>query len=653
MKQAWEDVMTRGIHPKEKDGCLYRDEAIREAQIQRSIDQQTNNHLVRHRLKILERLHQDILKNYADNDPSRVKRITIEVNRELREYSGMSRKEQEQDLGKRLAHFKSAVKKLEQDLKGTNIRITPSLIRKTRIAMDLEWTCPYTGKKYDAQTLANRGVDKDHIIPRSQRASDSLDSLVITFPEVNRMKGKRTAWQFIQDFQGKTVEGRPDLTIRTLKQYKDWVENLDTRDGHDDDKRRKKRRKELLLLPEYVEEEFTPRDLTQTSQLVRLGAALLQRPYLTLEQKPVITSLPGSVTATVRRAWKLLGCLSLANPQVLDEQGQVRTKDEIRGITHLHHAVDACTLALVGHFIPRDGSIWRLLVKRRLTNAEQRQLARATHGLCQFSQDGDLFLRDLPDDFKEQLRQRLAERRVVQHIPRDMSGMPAEETVYRVFDPNDTHPSAKRLRRWFEKQKVKIPAPQDDTVLIVCRKRKTAAESQTGAVLHETTTWRWVYKEVEKSKLIGLEPKPGTQGKLKKLKAVKIIGDNYGIALDPQPAIIRFHKVWHQLQDLRRQNQNRPVRVLRKGQIIHIKNGNRKGVWRVYSVKDTEAYGLAIDLANLDNLKHDRGNAPIETLLKDGIEVIQCPLTGIDSSKVETAKIIKRKRKKEAEQSGA
>ena len=51
-------------------------------------------------------------------------------------------------------------------------------------------------------------MDKDHIIPRSDRASDSLDSLVITFCEINKMKGKRTAVRFVEEFQGPT---RPRL----------------------------------------------------------------------------------------------------------------------------------------------------------------------------------------------------------------------------------------------------------------------------------------------------------------------------------------------------------------------------------------------------------------------------------------------------------
>ncbi len=50
--------------------------------------------------------------------------------------------------------------------------------------------------------------DKDHIIPRSLRPSDSLESLhVITSKAINAMKGNRTALQFIQEFEGKDIEG--------------------------------------------------------------------------------------------------------------------------------------------------------------------------------------------------------------------------------------------------------------------------------------------------------------------------------------------------------------------------------------------------------------------------------------------------------------
>src|SRR5207249_1076785 len=172
------------------------------------------------------------------------------------------------DLGMRLKNFKDVSKKLGQAFEGRNVHISAGLIRKARIAEDLGWTCPYTGQSYDPFQLLNRTVDKDHIIPRIDRTSDSLDSLVITFSAVNKWKGKRTALKFIEDEQGQAVPNMPNLSIVTLTQYKRFVEALDTARGHDDDKRRKKNRQRLMLLRDYVEREFTPRDLTQTSQLV-------------------------------------------------------------------------------------------------------------------------------------------------------------------------------------------------------------------------------------------------------------------------------------------------------------------------------------------------------------------------------------------------
>jgi hypothetical protein len=87
-------------------------------------------------------------------------------------------------------------------------------------------------------------------------------------------------------------------------------------------------------------------------------------------------------------------------------------------------------------------------------------------------------------------------------------------------------------------------------------------------------------------------------------------------------------------------------RVLRNGQLIRVPRGSRAGIWRVTSTKNTEAYGLALDLSSPDNLKLDRGNAPIHKLCEDGLEIVDCPLVGMDSSQVKVAELKKRPRKK-------
>jgi hypothetical protein len=600
LARAFAEVMA-GKHPKEEGGCLFVTEQMRQAQLNRSLVQQTNNHLVRHRLLILSRLLNDIVKEYAGGDKTRIGKMTIEVNRDLREMSGKTAKEVAQDLGLRLANFKNVVKKLEGDesfMRELNRRglrhIPPGIIRKARVAEDLGWRCPYTGMEYEPVHLLTRRVDKDHIVPHADRASDSLDSLVITFSAINAMKGKRTALQFVSEEQGKTVKDLPNLSIVSVNRYREFVEGLEVFRGHDDDKRRKKRRKDLLLLPSYEGKEFTPRDLTVTSQLVRLGALTLKREFADVKEPPVVVSLPGAVTGEVRKAWDVLGCLGLACSQVLDAEGKPKTKTEIRDITHLHHALDACVLGLASHFIPNNGRVWELITKRNLTSAEQKELIALN--VFAAGPQGRVQLRDLRPERKEQIRQRLAEKRVVQHIPKRTTGLRVEQNTWGVR------------------------ASKDGEVTLEQRIRQPDGK-------------RPLKQAVERAgKLIGLEA-----GKLHRLSGALVVGENFGVALDPQPTIIPFHKVWPRLQELKKANGGKLPRVLRNGQIIYIPKGTYSGVWKVFSAKNNKS-GMALDVGRPDVVRlrnkteGHKINVLLSSLIKDGMTIVDAPLTGVSSA---------------------
>jgi CRISPR-associated endonuclease Csn1 len=601
LKKAFEEVMA-GKHPKEEGGCLFVTEQMRQGQLHRDIAQQTNNHLVRHRLLVLERVFADIIKEYCAGDKTRLARITIEVNRDLRDMSGMTAKQKAQDIGLRLANHHHVLEALEKDdslmkvLQTQQSRISEGLIRKARVAHDLGWICPYTGQQFEPIDLVTKYVDKDHIVPRSDRASDSLDSLIITFSAINKWKGKRTAWQFVEQEQGKSVPALPNLSILSLARYTELVKGLETFKGHDDDKRRKKKRKDLLLLSTYEEKEFTPRDLTTTSQLVRLAALTLRKAFIDCEHRPVIVSLPGSVTGTVRKAWRLSGCLSLACPQVLDENGDAKQKKDIRDITHLHHALDACVLGVASNFIPNNGRVWELIVKRKWTPAEENEL-KALNIFAKDSQ-GCYQLLDLPNALRDQIRRRLAEKRVVQHIPARMDGLRVEQNTWRVVSVQDGEATIQ--------QRIRQPDGS-----------------------------RPVKHAVEKtSKLLGLSPVTGI-GKLKAEKGALVIPENFGLALDPTPTIIPFHKVWTRLQELKSANGGRMPRVIRNGQLIRIPNGkNYKGIWKVFSAKNN-ASGIALDIGAPDVVrlrnKSDghKINVLLASLLRDGLEILKTPLTGI------------------------
>jgi len=609
--RAYEEVL-QGKHPKEAGGCLFLDDAKRLEQVNRRIEDQTNNHLVRHRLMILQRLLRDLIADpqFAAGDRTRVGRLTIEVNRDLREMSGKTAKQIEQDLGLRLSNHDKVSKKLEaafaeQTFNGGKVEITAGLIRKGRIAEDLGWVCPYTGMDYEPIDLVSHRVDKDHIIPRSQRPSDSLDSLVVTFSEINKWKGNRTGWQFVQEEQGKPVPGMSNLYIRPLTKYAEWVEGLESFKGHDDDKRRKKNRRALLLLPKYEDKAkgFLPGDLTQTSQLVRLGAQLLTKHFVDLPSPPPVISIPGAVTGTVRRSWDLLGCLSLAAPQILEADGSRKTKTDIRDITHLHHALDACVLAYTSLLLPRDGGLWELMIKRNPNEADKAQL-KAT-GYFDFDAQGRFGLRDLPSDWKNQIRLRLAEKRVVQHVPADKGGLRVEENTRGVEKIKDGRVFLHQRSRDVKTGQIKIK-PSDETV----------------------------------DKVVGLSPKNG-QGKLKQLKGVRVITDNFGVALlDHAPegeekfAIIPWHKVWHRLGELEKRNGGKPPRVLRNGMLIRVPRGGYTGTWLVFSAKNN-ASGMALDMGWPDvvRLKNKtpghKINVILKTLVRDGLEILRPSLTGL------------------------
>jgi len=346
-----------------------------------------------------------------------------------------------------------------------------------------------------------------------------------------------------------------------------------------------------LLLPKYEDKEFTPRDLTQTSQLVRLGAQVLKRAFAGHEQPPIVVSLPGSVTAAVRKAWKILGCLSLANPQVLDENGEVKNKTDIRGITHLHHALDACALGLASHFIPNHGRVWELIVKRTVNDAEKEELMAL--GIFTFSANHRFEMRDLDNRLKEQIRQRLAEKRVVQHVPARMGGLRVEQNTWRV---------------------VEVKAGK-------ARIQQRIRQADESRPLKQT--------EEKTSKLLGLQP-----GKLSVNKGVLIIPDNYGVALDPEPTIIPFHKVWERLRELKKADGGKRPRVLRNGQLVKVPQGKFMGIWRVFSVKNNTS-GIAVDLGFPDvvRLKNKMAghkiNVLLASLLKNGMRVVKPPLTGV------------------------
>lgn len=625
MAEAWEAIFDdQRPDPKDKGGCLEETPEVLMRQKMEDIDQSTNNHLVRHRLLIFKRLFDDLVSEYAGGDPAQVSQVAIEVVRDLVEFSGKSSKEIAQLIGMKMGDFNAAVKAIEKHEAdtGETVPISAGLIKKVRIARDLNWTCPYTGRHYGMQEIITGAVDREHIIPRSLRPSDSMDSLVLTFTDINRRKGKRLAWQFIED-EG----GNGDLF--TPQQFEAHVKSLqpksDPRNREDrtfiDDNLRRWKRKQHLLLPAYeprkpkkaeADEEddsgFTGRDLTQTSFLNKLAArqvlkAVQERVGEEAEsplQPHHIVHLSGSVTGAVRRSWKLLDALHQAVPETTN-----KTKHAIRKITHLHHALDAVNIGLAAALFPRNGRLWQLMSLRQIRRpADQAEFKRLARQPIYFSQDGKWDIAALPDEIKQQIADRLSEKRVVMHLPRTMRGLRAQQNTWRVLGPD----------------------PQDPERSLAIT-QATRGEDKKRHRKHESE---------KRSLLLGSSPKRGS-GKLANLQGAIIIDGNYGVALDPQPFVIPHFDVWHTIQRLTAENGGKPPRIIRNGYSIEIKTGKYQGRWRVHSIKDARV-GIMLDLAHHDVLRvankslTSKVNVKLSSLLKAGLEIETLSYTGTPRS---------------------
>ena len=585
-----------GIDPRERGGVLYRDATKEDALPESEIDLETNNHLVRHRVKILLRLLKDIVHDYAENNPARVSQVTIEMARDLKDLSGKTNKEIESEMALRTAQHNRVARNLAEFLGQDPARVSAGLIRKARVAEDLAYTCPYTGAVYDLQDVVSRNVDLDHILPRSQRATDSLDSMALTFTEVNRMKGARSGLEFIRDCGGQRVPGRENLVVLREEEYRKRIEELRSARSttFPEDRRRQERRKENLLRLRAADTGMTEGMLTRTSYITALAMKAVRGYFAACGRMPRLVSVPGRVTAFFRMQWKLLGLLARTDPRVLDEAGELRLKSEIRDITHMHHAVDAITLGLAATLLPADGTFWATVCKRRVTAAEEAALRKLR--VFRFSANHEPQLVNLPGFLSDSIVRALDEKRVVVHQPQERRGLLLEQNAWGVV------------------------REEGDKVVIRQRARNEKGNRIPPKI-----------KTVQRSAVFGLEPEGG-RGKLKAIKGVLVRSGNFGVALSPTPTVIPVFKVWKTLGKMK--NGQRLPAIVRNGCLISVPKGTYQGVWRVKSVKNNQS-GVALDLvvpqaiAPVNKSATSRINAKLSTMIRDGLKILEPRYTGI------------------------
>ena len=115
----------------------------------------------------------------------------------------------------------------------------------------------------------------------------------------------------------------------------------------------------------------------------------------------------------------------------------MKLKQEIRGITHMHHAVDAIALGLAATYLRGNrtiqiGDIWALMCKRRVKEEEKAQLNSV--GVFCFTAQNEPRLLGMPDWLRQQIKNALAEQRVVVHQPKEKGGLKADVTTWGIVN---------------------------------------------------------------------------------------------------------------------------------------------------------------------------------------------------------------------------
>jgi hypothetical protein len=213
----------------------------------------------------------------------------------------------------------------------------------------------------------------------------------------------------------------------------------------------------------------------------------------------------------------------------------------------------------------------------------------------------------------QQIRERLAEKRVVQHIPADMSGLKVEENTRGVERVENGRVYLRQVKR-DEKTRKLIVNPTDEAI----------------------------------GKTIGTQPVNGS-GKLQSVNGVRVISDNFGVAIldhaikeEDRFAIIPHHKVWHRIQELKARNAGKYPRLLRIGTLFKIsKNSARsdyRGVWMLRGAQLRQRDGLTVDFSVPDAIEYRVGGREgcyqavrLQSLYAGQIEILTPSLAGVSS----------------------
>lgn len=311
---------------REEEAQLSEEERL--AKIHETFSKITNA-VVRHRLILFYNKLRELKEKYGEPD-----KVIFEFARDPEEtLESKNRKEIYKDVQQRNLKAKGKAREILKTLreksesKGVSLDGRGMLL-KIRLWKEQGGLDPYTGESIGETEISLCEID--HIVPREMGGPDAQYNKVLTKPENNREKGKRTPYQWI----GQNIDEWHKFVDRITEGFNDMP----------------LKKKNLLTStnPEELVERYT--HLAETSYLSRLAQRIVHLFFgweqLTEGSKRKVFVVSGAFTKRIRDLFQLDPILypALTKEEILSipsEEREKKNRDNPR-----HHALDALVVSI-------------------------------------------------------------------------------------------------------------------------------------------------------------------------------------------------------------------------------------------------------------------------------------------------------------------
>ena len=243
-----------------------------------------------------------------------------------------------------------------------NPQPSKSDIVKYKAWLEQKYRSPYTGRMIPLSKLFTPAYQIEHIIPQSRYFDDSFSNKVICEAEVNQLKDRKLAYEFIKNPTFRIVQlGNGEVAkLFSVEEYEDFV------------KRHYKGIKKTKLLMEDIPDKFIERQLNDSRYISKLVKGILSNVVREQEEQEAISknviTCNGIITDKLKKDWgvnnvwnkiilprfeRLNELTGTNNFTAYNSEGHLIPEMPLelqkgfnkKRIDHRHHAMDAIVIA--------------------------------------------------------------------------------------------------------------------------------------------------------------------------------------------------------------------------------------------------------------------------------------------------------------------